>query len=75
MENVNNLIQGNIWNHTGSNMMDCEKDEISSQVIKKVNNLVSKQIMDQIRFTVWHQVHEEVKKNFRLLNMYSPAKY
>ena len=62
MENVNNLVQDKIWNHTGYEMRDHEKDEISSQVIKKVNNIVSRQIMDQIRFTVWHQVCEEVKK-------------
>ena len=63
MDNVNNLVQDKIWNHTGYGMRDHEKDEISSQVIKKVNNLVSMQIMDQIRFKVWHQVCEEVKKS------------
>jgi hypothetical protein len=40
-----------------------EKDEISSQVIKKVENLVSRQITNQIRFRVWRPVMGQVKKS------------
>ena len=36
MDNVNNLVQDKIWNHTGYKMRNHEKDEISSQVIKKL---------------------------------------
>jgi hypothetical protein len=69
MENISNLVQDKIWNHSIYGLLDHEKedhekDEISSKVIKKVSQLVSLRIMDQIRFTVWHQVCEEVKKEF-----------
>jgi hypothetical protein len=78
MENISNLVQDKIWNHTVYGLLDHEKadpekDEISSQVIKKVENLVSRQITNQIRFKVWRPVMGQVKKiNFRLLNRYSP---
>jgi hypothetical protein len=64
MENIHNFIEDKIWNRIEAEMRELEKDEISSKVIKKVSQLVSLRIMDQIRFTVWHQVCEEVKKEF-----------
>jgi hypothetical protein len=68
MENISNLVQDKIWNHTVYGLLDSEKenhekDEISSQVIKKVENLVSRQITDQIRFKVWRPVMGQVKKS------------
>ena len=68
MENISNLVQDKIWNHTVYGLLDhekddSEKDEISSQVIKKVENLVSRQITDQIRFRVWRPVMGQVKKS------------
>ena len=58
------FIEDKIWNRIEAEMREVEKDEISSKVIKKVSQLVSLRIMDQIRFTVWRQVCEEVKKEF-----------
>jgi hypothetical protein len=68
MENISNLVQDKIWHHTVYGLWDYEKenhekDEISSQVIKKVENLVSRQITDQIRFKVWRPVMGQVKKS------------
>jgi hypothetical protein len=68
MENISNLVQDKIWNHTVYGLLDYEKedpekDEISSQVIEKVENLVSKQITNQIRFRVWRPVMGQVKKS------------
>jgi hypothetical protein len=68
MENISNLVQDKIWNHTVYGLLDHEKedpekDEISSQVIKKVENLVSRQITDKIRFRVWRPVMVQVKKS------------
>jgi hypothetical protein len=68
MENISNLVQDKIWNHTVYGLLDHEKEdpekhEISSQVIKKVENLVSRQITNQIRFRVWRPVMGQVKKS------------
>lgn len=64
MENIHDFIEDKIWNRIEAEMRELEKDEILSKVIKKVSQLVSLRIMNQIRFTVWHQVCEEVKKEF-----------
>jgi hypothetical protein len=42
-----------------------KKDEISSQVIKRFDNTVSRQIMDQTRFKVWRPVINQVSDNVR----------
>jgi hypothetical protein len=68
MENISNLVQDKIWNHTVYGLLDPEKEdpekhEISSQVIKKVENLVSRQITDQIRFKIWRPAMGQVKKS------------
>jgi hypothetical protein len=40
-----------------------KKDEISSQVIKRFDNTVSRQIMNQTRFKVWRPVLNQVSDN------------
>jgi len=66
MENIHNVKDdiSSVIESIQAEMRELEKDEISSKVIKKFSQLVSLRIMDQIRFKVWHQVCEEVKKEF-----------
>ena len=68
MKNISTLVQEKIWNDTVYELWnhekeDHEKDEISNKVIKKVENLVSRQITNQIRFRVWRPVMVQVKKS------------
>ncbi len=68
MKNISNLVQEKIWNDTVYELWnhekeDHEKDEISNKVIKKVENLVSRQITNQIRFRVWRPVMVQVRKS------------
>ena len=65
MENVNRLVRDKLWNHIGSKMKVRQKDKISSQVIKRFDNTVSRQIMDQTRFKVWRPVINQVSDNVR----------
>lgn len=65
MENVNRLVRDKLWNHIRSKMKVRQKDKISSQVIKRFDNMVSRQIMDQTRFKVWRPVINQVSDNVR----------
>jgi len=65
MENVNRLVRDKLWNHIGFGIKVRKKDEISSQVIKRFDNTVSRQIMDQTRFKVWRPVINQVSDNVR----------